>query len=93
MLYINATEPVRPEDDSLIVIYPNPSTNNEFYIVMHELPAGEMATVKITDINGREISVSKHNGTKPINHNLAAGIYTVTISSSSHNTSKKLIVK
>lgn len=89
----NDKREVRAEDDSLIVIYPNPSTNNEFYIVMPELPAGEMATVKITDINGREVSVSKHNGTTPINHNLAAGIYTVTISSSSHNTSKKLIVK
>ncbi|ALM50452.1 hypothetical protein AMR72_17095 [Flavobacterium psychrophilum] len=90
---VNYEGEVKAEDDSLTVIYPNPSTNNEFYIVMPELPAGEMATVRINDMNGREVLVSTHKGTTPINHNLAAGIYTVTISSTSHNTAKKLIVK
>jgi hypothetical protein len=77
----------------LITIYPNPSTNNEFNILMPELQADDMATITVTDINGRQVSVSKHKGSVKINHNLAAGIYVVTVSSNVFNVSKKLIVR
>jgi uncharacterized protein YjdB len=90
---INAYEEVLSENNSLVSIYPNPSTNKEFNIVLPELKAGEMATVTVTDINGRKILVNKLNSSAKINHNLASGIYVVTISLNGFNVSKKLIVK
>jgi uncharacterized protein YjdB len=86
-------EEVTTENNILITIYPNPSTNNEFNILMPELQADDMATITVTDINGRQVSVSKHKGSVKINHNLAAGIYVVTVSSNVFNVSKKLIVR
>ncbi|KUJ62435.1 hypothetical protein AR687_08255 [Flavobacteriaceae bacterium CRH] len=81
------------ENKSLISIYPNPSINNEFNIDLPELKAGEEATVTVTDINGRKVLVKKINASSKINHNLASGIYVVTISSNAFNVSKKLIIK
>lgn len=86
-------EEVTTENNSLITIYPNPSTNNEFYIAMPELQSEDMATITVTDINGREVLVSKQKGSVKINHNFAAGIYLVKVSSNVFNVSKKLIVK
>jgi uncharacterized protein YjdB len=84
---------VATENNVLVSIYPNPSTNKEFNIVLPELATGDIATVTVTDINGRKVLVEKHNASAKLNHNLASGIYVVTISSNSFNVSKKLIVK
>ncbi|MDV6169750.1 Ig-like domain-containing protein [Flavobacterium sp. DG1-102-2] len=81
------------EDNLLVTIYPNPSVNNEFNIIIPELQSGDTATVTITDINGREVLVSKHKGSAKIDHNLSAGVYIVTVSSKAFIVSKKLIVK
>lgn len=86
-------EEVTAENNTSITIYPNPSTNNEFNILMPELQSGDTATVTVTNINGRRVFVSKHKGSVKINHNLAAGIYLITISSNIFNVSKKLIVR
>jgi hypothetical protein len=76
-----------------IGIYPNPSINNEFNVVLPELYGNDVATVTVTDINGRKVLVNKLNSSGKINHNLASGIYVVTISSNTFNVTKKLIVK
>ncbi len=84
---------ITAEDNSLVTIYPNPSTNNEFNIIMPKLLAGDVATVTINDINGRKVWVSKHKEAAKIDHNLIAGMYIVTISSTTFNVCKKLIVR
>ncbi|TDO82844.1 putative secreted protein (Por secretion system target) [Flavobacterium chryseum] len=81
------------ENSIAVSIYPNPSINNEFNIDLPELKAGEEATITVTDINGRKVLVKKLNASAKINHNLASGIYVVTINSNVLNVSKKLIVK
>ncbi|QOG02107.1 Ig-like domain-containing protein [Flavobacterium sp. MDT1-60] len=90
---INANKEVAAENNSLVSIYPNPSTNKEFNIVLPELKTGEIASVIVTDINGRKVLVNQLSSSAKINHNLASGIYVVTISSNGFNVSKKLIVK
>lgn len=89
---VNGPE-VAAEKNSEVSIYPNPAINNEFNIALPELKSGDVATVTVTDINGRKVLVNKLNASAKINHNLAAGIYVVTISSNVYNVSKKLIVK
>jgi uncharacterized protein YjdB len=84
---------INSESNSLIGIYPNPAINNEFNILFPELKAGEIATVTVTDINGRKVLVNKLNSSGKINHNLRSGIYVVAISSNTFNVTKKLIVK
>lgn len=91
---INTNEAeVTVENNSSINIYPNPATSNEFNIVLPELKAGDIATVTVIDINGRKVLVKKLTVSSKINHELASGIYVVTISSTDFNVSKKLIVK
>ncbi|WP_161595770.1 Ig-like domain-containing protein [Flavobacterium pectinovorum] len=89
---INSAE-AAVDKNSEVSIYPNPAINNEFNIALPELKAGDVATVTVTDINGRRVLVNKLNASAKINHNLAAGIYVVTISSNVYNVSKKLIIK
>ncbi|MEP6931162.1 MAG: Ig-like domain-containing protein, partial [Flavobacterium sp.] len=88
----NKTE-VLTENNILVTIYPNPAINNEFNILLPELKADDVAIVTVTDMNGRKILVHKLNTSAKINHNLAAGIYIVTINSNVINVSKKLIIK
>ncbi|OXE95468.1 putative secreted protein (Por secretion system target) [Flavobacterium araucananum] len=80
-------------NNAAVSLYPNPSTNNEFNVVLPELKAGDVATVTVIDINGRKVLISKLDKSGKINHNLAAGIYVVTISSGAFTISKKLIVQ
>ncbi len=80
-------------ENNTVNVYPNPSINKEFNIVLPELKAGDSATITVTDINGRKVLVNKVSSSSKINHDLAAGIYVVTISSNDFTVSKKLIVK
>jgi len=90
---VNGIEAEVTVENNSVSIYPNPSTHNEFNIVLPELEANDVATVTVIDINGRKVLVKKINASAKINHNLGAGIYVVTISSNVVNVSKKLIVK
>ena len=90
----SVSEPEVMAENNLISIYPNPATNNEFNIVLPELKTGDVATLTITDITGREVLIKKVNtSSSKINHNLGSGIYIVNINSDAFNVSKKLIVK
>jgi len=90
----SVNEPEVIAENNLISIYPNPATNNEFNIVLPELKTGDVATLTITDITGREVLIKKVNtSSAKINHNLGSGIYIVNINSDAFNVSKKLIVK
>ncbi|SNR39341.1 Ig-like domain-containing protein [Flavobacterium sp. ov086] len=89
---VNGPE-VTAEKNFEVSIYPNPSIDKEFNVVLPELNADDVATVTVTDINGRKVLLNKLNASAKINHNLGSGIYIVTISSNSYNVSKKLIVK
>lgn len=80
-------------ENSLVSIYPNPSVNNEFNIVLPELEAGDTATLTVTDSSGRKVLVNKISSSLKISHHLGAGIYIVTINSNAFSVSKKLIVK
>jgi uncharacterized protein YjdB len=83
----------KTEDNSLVTIFPNPAINNEFNIALPELKADDTATITVTDTNGRKVLVSKLNASGKISHNLASGIYIVSISSKAFNVSKKIIIK
>ncbi|SHL32559.1 Ig-like domain-containing protein [Flavobacterium chilense] len=86
-------EEVTAGDNIAISIYPNPATHNEFNIVLPELKSGDAATITVTDMNGRKVLVKKLNVSSKINHDLASGIYVVTVNAGTYNVSKKLIVK
>lgn len=89
---INEAE-VTAENNTAVSIYPNPSVNNEFNIALPELSPDDTATITVTDINGKKVLVKKLNSSAAISHDLASGIYVVTIHSNALNISKKLIVK
>lgn len=90
----NLMEPeIIAESNSLVSIYPNPAIDKEFNLVLPELQSGDSATITVTDINGRKILVKELHASAKINHDLASGIYVVTINSNVFNVSKKLIVK
>jgi len=76
-----------------VSIYPNPAVNNEFNVALPELKQGDTAAITVTDINGRKVLVNQLQESGKISHNLAAGIYVVTIKSNDFSISKKLIVK
>ena len=78
---------------SSITIYPNPATNNQFNIALPELEQNDIATVKITDLNGKIVFTKEINTSTIINHNLATGMYFISIHSNSLDTTKKLIIK
>lgn len=85
---------VETEVQNLAVsIYPNPAVNNEFNVALPELKQGDTAAITVTDINGRKVLVNQLQESGKISHNLAAGIYVVTIKSNDFSISKKLIVK
>ncbi|QSW89273.1 Ig-like domain-containing protein [Flavobacterium endoglycinae] len=85
---------VETEVQNLAVsIYPNPAVNNEFNVALPELKQGDTAEITVTDINGRKVLVNQLQESGKISHNLAAGIYVVTIKSNDFSISKKLIVK
>ncbi|WP_276380217.1 Ig-like domain-containing protein [Flavobacterium sp. H4147] len=85
---------VETEVENLAVsIYPNPAVNNEFNVALPELKQGDTAAITVTDINGRKVLVNQLQESGKISHNLATGIYVVTIKSNDFSISKKLIVK
>ncbi|OIV42609.1 hypothetical protein BKM63_06975 [Flavobacterium johnsoniae] len=81
------------QTEKVIGIYPNPSTNNEFNILLPELENGEIASISVSDMNGRTVLTERLSSSGKIDHRLAAGIYIVNINSASFNVSQKLIVK
>ncbi|GAA6766383.1 hypothetical protein AAFH68_23250 [Flavobacterium sp. CGRL1] len=81
------------ETEQVISIYPNPSVNNEFNVVLPELESGDMASISVSDINGRTILTERLSSSGKIDHRLASGIYIVNIVSKNYKTTKKLIVR
>ncbi len=81
------------ETEQVISIYPNPSVNNEFNVVLPELESGDMASISVSDINGRTVLTERLSSSGKIDHRLASGIYIVNIVSKEYKTTKKLIVK
>lgn len=81
------------ETEQVISIYPNPSVNNEFNVVLPELESGDMALISVSDINGRTVLTERLSSSGKIDHRLASGIYIVNIVSKNYKTTKKLIVK
>ncbi|OXA76820.1 hypothetical protein B0A65_17950 [Flavobacterium frigidimaris] len=81
------------ETDQVIGIYPNPATDSEFHVLMPELQAGDVASITVSDMNGRTVLTDRLLTSGQINHHLASGIYIVNINSNEFNVSKKLIIK
>jgi uncharacterized protein YjdB/glycosidase len=81
------------ETEQVISIYPNPSVNNEFNVVLPELESGDMASISVSDINGRTVLTERLSSSGKIDHRLASGIYIVNIVSKNYKTTKKLIVR
>lgn len=78
--------------EKVIGIYPNPSTDN-FQVVLPELEKGDVASITVSDMNGRTVLTEKLSASGQINHHLSSGIYIVKIVSKDLNVTKKLIVK
>lgn len=76
-----------------VTIYPNPSTDNQFQVVLPELENGDVASITVSDINGRSVLTGRLSTSGQINHHLASGIYVVNIISKGFNVTKKLVVK
>ncbi|WP_235830897.1 Ig-like domain-containing protein [Flavobacterium ustbae] len=81
-----------PATEPVIGIYPNPSTENEFRILMPELTSGD-AEIFVSDLNGRTLLNQRLSSSGQVNHHLSTGIYIVNIVSKDFNVTKKLIVK
>jgi glycosidase len=90
------TEKIAINDESettAITIYPNPATDNQFNILLPELETDDIATVTVTDLNGKIALVKQINASAKINHNLATGLYLVTVHTNALEVTQKLIVK
>jgi hypothetical protein len=90
------TEKIAINDESettVITIYPNPATDNQFNILLPELETDDIATVTVTDLNGKIALVKQINASAKINHNLATGLYLVTIHTNTLDVTQKLIIK
>lgn len=81
------------QTEKVIGIYPNPSTDNQFHVLLPELETGDVASIVVSDINGRTVLTEKLSTSGQINHHLSSGIYIVNINSAAFNVTKKLIVK
>jgi len=81
------------ETEKVIGIYPNPSTDNLFNVMLPELENGDTAAITVSDINGRTVLTQNLSTSGQINHHLSSGIYIVNINSKDLNVTKKLIVK
>lgn len=79
--------------EKTISIYPNPSINNEFNVLLPELVAGDTALISVSDMNGRTVLTENLSTSGKIDHHLASGIYIVNIVSKDLKTTKKLIVR
>ena len=80
-------------EEKVVTIYPNPSTDNQFQVVLPELEPGDVASITVSDMNGKTVLTQKISTSGQINHHLASGIYIVNINSKGLNVNKKLIVK
>jgi hypothetical protein len=58
-----------------------------------ELETDDIATVTVTDLNGKIALVKQINASAKINHNLATGLYLVTIHTNTLDVTQKLIIK
>lgn len=81
------------KNEKAIGIYPNPSINNEFHVLLPELENGDTAQISVSDMNGRAVLTQNLSSSGQINHNLARGIYVVNIFSKDFKATKKLIVE
>ncbi|WP_161595779.1 Ig-like domain-containing protein [Flavobacterium pectinovorum] len=81
------------ETEKAIGIYPNPSRDNQFHVLLPESETGDATTITVSDMNGRTVLTEKLSTSGQINHHLAAGLYIVNINSKACNVTKKLIVK
>ena len=81
------------ETEKIIGIYPNPSTANQFQVLLPELENGDSAAITVSDMNGRTVLTEKLSTSGQIDHHLSSGIYVVNIISKDANVTKKLIVK
>lgn len=81
------------ETEKVIGIYPNPSTDNQFHVLLPESETGDVTTITVSDMNGRTVLTERLSTSGQINHNLAEGLYIVNINSNEYNVTKKLIVK
>jgi uncharacterized protein YjdB len=81
------------QNENAIGIYPNPSINNEFHVLLPELQNGDTAQISVSDMNGRTVLTQNLSSSGQINHNLARGIYVVNIFSKDFKATKKLIVE
>lgn len=80
-------------EEKTVTIYPNPSTENQFQVVLPELESGDVASITVSDMNGKTVLTEKLSTSGQINHHLSSGIYIVNINSKGFNVNKKLIVK
>jgi hypothetical protein len=98
-ILVMGTDPNSVEDNSNIVnfgLYPNPA--NEIVNVNYDLAAPSEVTVRILDVNGREVFVQNEgttqNGRVAVNtSNLAAGMYMVQLVAGNTVTTERLIVE
>lgn len=74
-----------------IQLYPNPAKGGDFAV---ELPAGTAATVRVRDLNGREVYQASLSagGARTLAAGLGAGAYLVQITTPSAVVTRKLVV-
>jgi hypothetical protein len=57
------------------------------------LEANDIATVTVTDLNGKIVLVKQINISTKIDHNLATGLYLVNVNTNHLDVTKKVIIK
>ena len=77
---------------SALRVYPNPSQGGAN--VLYELPNGQTATLRLTDLAGRQLWQAQvaASGTLALPQGLAAGAYTLSLQSESGTTTTRYIV-
>jgi hypothetical protein len=73
-------------------LYPNPSTDKQFFVNVKGLKNNETATMTLHDTNGKVTIRSEIDGLTRIDHNLPSGLYLVRVRAGEKFVVKKLLI-
>jgi glycosidase/regulation of enolase protein 1 (concanavalin A-like superfamily) len=88
-----AGEQKNEEGVSVVEVYPNPSTGNEFMVMLPTLSPDETASVTVLDSSGKLFHETRIGSSGQIRHNLSPGLYFLKIETQRFNSVKKILIR
>jgi hypothetical protein len=81
------------EEESLIDIYPNPSSGKEFFVDIPVLKENETADLTMMDLQGKTAFVTKVKRNEKVTHDLTPGLYFARIRTTQWNVIRKIMIE